>query len=125
MDAIPFEVDLGLSTVQGILRLEERHVAIDWRRYDLLGAPQGELDTVTIPYAEIDDIAFRKRLGGATIILSTKQATSLSRFPLPQGDINALRASVKRTNRSNAEVWAAEATLRVAEADEPGRIEER
>jgi hypothetical protein len=43
MDSVPFIVDLGLSTVQGILRLENDGVVIDWRPYTMLDEPPAEL----------------------------------------------------------------------------------
>lgn len=59
MSSVPFIVDLGLSTVQGILRLEDDGVAIDWRPYTMLDEPAGELSTIVIPYGQLESIMVR------------------------------------------------------------------
>lgn len=115
MKAVPFYVDLGLSTVQGVLRLEKTHLAIEWRTFDVLGSPTNRLKGISIPYEKLERIEYRKRLGRAKVEVHTSTPTSFQGFPLPEGSITTLSAAIKRRNRTDAEYWAAEATLRLAE----------
>lgn len=124
MKAVPFQVDLGLQTVQGILRLEKNQLAIQWRVFDLLGAPTGDLKGIEVPYNHLDKIDCRKRLGGAKLEIVARSPTSFGEFPLPEGSITTLPASIKRRNKADAELWAAEATLRIAESEDRELLEE-
>lgn len=118
MDSIPFVLDLGLSTVQGMLRLEPRDLVIEWRRYDLLDAPQGELESLRVPYARLDGVDFQRRAVGSKLIVTAKNASTFSALPLPAGEITTLRATIRRKHRGDAPAWTAEAGLRVAEAED-------
>lgn len=120
MDSIPFVLDLGLVTVQGILRLEPRELVIEWRRYDLLDAPQGELESLRVPYPRLDSVDFQRRAVGSKLIVTAKSASTFSPLPLPAGEITTFRATIKRKYRDDAPAWAAEAGLRVAEAEDSG-----
>lgn len=115
MSSVPFIVDLGLSTVQGILRLEDDGVAIDWRPYTMLDEPAGELSTLVIPYGQLESAEYGKRVGRGRITLTSRSAAAFKGFPLPNGSIATLAATIKRANRSAAELWCAETTLRIAE----------
>ncbi|MFP4378223.1 MAG: hypothetical protein ACLFP4_14355 [Spirochaetales bacterium] len=118
MDSIPFVLDLGLSTVQGMLRLEPRDLVIEWRRYDLLDTPQGDLESLRVPYARLDSVDFQRRAVGSKLIVTARSASTFSPLPLPAGEITTFRATIKRKYRGAAPAWAAEAGLRVAEAED-------
>jgi len=118
MDSIPFVLDLGITTVQGILRLEPRDLVIEWRRYDILDAPQGDLESLRVPYVRLDSVDFQRRAVGSKLIVTAKSASTFSALPLPAGEITTFRATIKRKYRGDAPAWAAEAGLRVAEAED-------
>lgn len=124
MQAIPFEVDLGTSSVQGIVRLEKTHLVVEWRTFNLFGAPKDELAAIEVPYDQLDSVECEKRLGGARLVIMARSAASFGRFPLAQGTITTLKANVKRKHKSDAEVLAAEATLRIAESDSRELLDE-
>ena len=124
MESIPFSLDLGLSTIQGVLRLERTDLVIEWRRYDLFDSPQGELESLRVPYARLRRVDFQRRPVGSHVLIQADGASAFATVPLPSGEITTLRATIKRRHRSDALGWAAEAGLRVAEADEPDMIPE-
>jgi len=102
MDSIPFVLDLGITTVQGILRLEPRDLVIEWRRYDLLDAPHGDLESLRVPYARLDKVDFHRRAVGSRLIIVAKSASAFSALPLPAGEITTFRATIKRKYRGGA-----------------------
>jgi hypothetical protein len=120
MNAIPFSVDLGLSTIQGVMRLESDSLVIEWRTFDMLENPQGDLESLHIPYHRLVDVEYKKRVVGSRIVVTADSPSVFKSFPLPSGAITTLRATIKRANRSHAPGWAAEAALRVAESDDGG-----
>ncbi len=122
MESIPFSLDLGLSTIQGVLRLERTDLVIEWRRYDLFDSPQGELESLRVPYTRLLRVDFQRRAVGSVIRIQADGASAFSTLPLPSGEITTLRATIKRRHRSDAQGWAAEAGLRVAEGEGPGMI---
>ena len=125
MESIPFSVDLGMSTLQGILRLERQDLVIEWRRFDLFDNPQGDLESIRVPYTSLERVTYEKRLAGGRVSITANSASAFAGMPLPSGTISTLRATIKRRDRDDAPGWAAEAGLRVAEAEEPRRLEER
>jgi hypothetical protein len=90
---------------------------IEWRRYDLFDAPQGDLESLRVAYTELAGVEYRRRPVGSKIIVSAKSAATFSPLPLPAGEITTLPVTIKRKHRGDAAAWAAEAALRVAEAD--------
>jgi hypothetical protein len=120
MDSIPFVLDLGLATVQGILRLEPDDLVIEWRAYDLFDAPKGDLASLRVPYACLESVDFQRRVAGSRLIVTAKSAASFSALPLPAGEITTFRATIRRKYRGDAPAWAAEAGLRIAEAEDTG-----
>lgn len=125
MESIPFSLDLGLSTVQGVLRLEQTDLVVEWRRYDLFDAPQGNLESLRVPYTRLARVEFQRRAVGSKLLIEANGASAFSTLPLPSGEIATLRATIKRKHRSLAPGWAAEAGLRIAEAEEPDMIADR
>ncbi|MFW5777521.1 MAG: hypothetical protein ACOCZB_09580 [Spirochaetota bacterium] len=65
MDTIPFSVDLGVTTAQGVLRLEADRLAVEWRIYNLMDAPQGDLQSIQISYADLEAAEYRR--GGRAV----------------------------------------------------------
>ncbi|TVQ28859.1 MAG: hypothetical protein EA382_01055 [Spirochaetaceae bacterium] len=122
MESIPFVLDLGLSTVQGVLRLERTDLVIEWRRYDMFESPQGDLQSLRVPYSRLERVEFQRRAVASRLVIHADGASAFSTLPLPAGEITTLRATIKRKHRSDAPGWAAEAGLRIAEAEEPGMI---
>jgi hypothetical protein len=112
---VPFSIDLGISTVQGILSIHDKSLRLEWRIYDLLDAPKGSMQSVDLPIDRIEDIVLKHRLIGSRLTLVRKSAKDLEEFPLPAGSLNELKCSVKRKHRSSAELWAAELLMRLAE----------
>lgn len=123
MKAIPFQVDLRTSTVQGVLRLGKAALAVEWRRFNLMGSPKGELEGIEIPYGDLEKVEYRKRLVGAKIEVFARSPSSFGRFPLPEGSITTLPAVIKHRHRGDAPGWAAEAGLRIAEGEDPALLE--
>ena len=117
MESVPFAIDLGLTTVQGILRLDDHGLAVEWRIFDLMGAPRGELESMVLPYERMTSVEYRKSVVGSRLEITTDRPDSLRSFPLPSGAITSLRVAVKRQYRDSAQALAAEAALRIAESD--------
>ena len=124
MESIPFSLDLGMSTLRGILRLERHDLVIEWRRFDIMDNPQGDLESIRVPYTSLERVTCEKRLVGARVSITAGSASAFAGLPLPNGEISTLRAAVKRSDRADAPGWAAEAGLRIAEAEEPRRLQE-
>ena len=115
MDTIPFSVDLGVTTAQGVLRLEADGLAVEWRIYNLMDAPQGDLQSIHVPYADLEAVDYRGRLASASVTIVARRPSAFADFPLPAGSIATLKTRVKRRHRRAAEAWCAEAGLRIAE----------
>ena len=119
MDSVPFNMDLGMSTIQGVLRLEPAGVAVELREFILLDAPKGDLQSISAPYDLLADAVYGKRVGGR-LVVTVKEASAFRSLPLPAGAITRLIVRVKRRDREAAALWAAEAALRVVQADGTG-----
>lgn len=116
---IHFEIDLGTNTLKGILTLEAAALFIEWRRYNLMDTPVGPLESLSVPYTDLEDISVvRRKVRRPLIEIIAKKASSFGSMPLPAGKISVLKARVARSDRSKAEGWGAEAYLRVADASD-------
>ena len=114
---IRFSIDLGVNTLKGVLTLRNDDLLVEWRRYDMMDAPKGDMDSITIPFTDIAAISIRKRLILNPVVeVVAKSASTFAPMPLPAGDLATLRAVVSRKDRANAALWDAEATLKIAEA---------
>jgi hypothetical protein len=123
MESVPFRLDLGVSSVQGVMRLEKEQLAIDWRLYNAFDAPKGGVQSIAIPYSRIESIDYKGGFFGARLIVTVDTPAAFGDFPLPSGNIATLRAAVKRPDRSTARAWAAEAALRAIDDDDPHLLE--
>ena len=125
MESTAFTLDLGIDYLRGIIRLEAAGIVVEWRRFNMLDAPVGELDSILIPYTEIDSVSFKKRFVGSTLAIRVKRPAALGALPLPGGEITLLKASVPRAHRGGAALLVAEAELRAIESEEgPTAIQE-
>ena len=113
---IRFDIDLGVNTVKGVLTLHDAELCVEWRRYNLFDAPVGPLESMTVPYTDLDSVTVRRRFYRPTIEVMAKSASTFGKMPLPAGDLAILKARVDRKDRGNAEAWGAEAYLRIADA---------
>ena len=112
-----FSIDLGVNTLKGVLTLRQDDLLVEWRRYDMMDVPKGNLDSIAIPFSDIATISIRKRLILNPVVeVVAKSASTFASMPLPAGDLSTLRATVSRKDRANAALWDAEATLKIAEA---------
>jgi len=112
---LPFSIDLGMSSVQGALGLAAEGIRVEWREYDLLENPRGALNELVLAWSAIRSVEYRPGLFGAKVLVSCTSASALGNFPLPAGSLNLLACSVKRRYRGQAELFSAEAGLRLAE----------
>jgi hypothetical protein len=119
MESVPFHFDLGTSTVHGILRLEKQGICIEWRIYNAVDVPKGELKTISIPYNQITNVEYRRGLVGGKITVTAERAGLFRDFPLPAGTQQELKVAIKRIHKSDAQGWSAEAALRAAESERP------
>ena len=119
---IRFDFDLGVHKVKGVLTLEKEALNIEWRRFNMMEAPLGPLESKTVPYTDLDDITLRRRPFRPTIEVKAKSASTFGSMPLPAGDLTSLKARVDRKDRRQAEAWGAEAYLRIADAMPGGEL---
>ena len=113
---IHFDIDLTTSTLKGVLTLRAEDLYVEWRRYNLLDAPVGELESIALPFTELASISVRRKVLRPIIEIDAKAASTFGPMPLPAGNLTCLRARVSRSDRGKAEAWAAEAYLRIADA---------
>lgn len=113
---IRFDFDLGVNTVKGILTQRKEELCIEWRRYNMMDAPLGPLESITVPYTDLDSVTIRRRMYRPTVEVTAKSAATFGSMPLPAGDLTTLKAKVDRKDRRKAEAWGAEAYLRIADA---------
>ena len=119
---IRFDIDLGLNTLRGVLTLQGKELCVEWRRYDLLNAPVGPLESIAIPFADLATVSVKQRLRRPIIEVTANSASTFGPMPLPAGDLATFRARVARSDRGHAEGWGAEAALRIADAMSGGYL---
>jgi hypothetical protein len=119
---VRFDIDLGFNTLRGVLTLHPDHLQVEWRRYDMMETPVTELESIAVPYTDLDAVAVRRSVLRPTIRITAKKASTFAPIPLPAGDLAILRAKIARTDRRLAEAWEAEAGLRIAEAMAGGNL---
>ena len=105
-----------MNTVKGVLTLYGEELGVEWRRYNLFDAPVGPLESITVPFTDLDSVTVRRRVYRPTIEVTAKSASTFGKMPLPAGDLATLKAKVERKDRRKAEAWGAEAYLRIADA---------
>ena len=113
---IRFGIDLGLNTLKGVMTLKEEMLVVEWRRYDLMEAPVGPLESLAIPLTDLLTVSVKRKARRPIIEIVARSASTFSPMPLPAGDLTTLRARVERADKAHAETWGAEAYLRIAEA---------
>jgi len=67
-----------------------------------------------VPYDEIESASVGKRR--RSIEIRAKSAAAFAKIPLPAGDLTEFKAKIERKDRKEADLWEAEATLRIAQA---------
>lgn len=112
---IRFDIDLGLHTLKGVLTLRDEQLGIEWRRYDVFDAPVGPLEALSVPFSDLAAVRVRRRTLKPILEVAAKSASIFGPMPLPAGDLTVLRVRVARADRKQAELWGAEAGLRIAE----------
>ena len=112
---IRFDIDLGLNTLKGVLTLRGEELCVEWRRYNLMDAPVGPLESISIPFADLAAVSVQRKLRRPIIEITANSASTFGPMPLPAGDLATFRARVVRPDRGKAEAWGAEAGLRIAE----------
>jgi hypothetical protein len=112
---LPFHMEPGMNELHGTLGLGEQTLTIEWRLYDLFESPKGDLQSLVLHVNTLVAAEFRKGVFGGTLRLTFRSASAISRIPLPTGQLNELRCIIKRRHRRDAELWSAEANLRIAE----------
>lgn len=110
-----FNIDLGVNTLKGVMTISERELQVEWRRYDLMEAPKGPLESLSVPWDALASVTVRRRPWRPRLEIVAKRASTFAEMPLPAGDLSTLRAVVERADRKNALAWGAEASLRIAE----------
>ena len=118
---IRFDIDLGLHSLKGVLTLGD-DLCVEWRRFDLMDAPVGQLESISIPYTDLTAVTVRRRFFRPTIEIKASSASTFGQMPLPAGDLSTLKARVARSDRGQAEAWGAEAYLRIANALPGGNL---
>ncbi len=113
---IHFDIDLGTNSLKGIFTLKAADLFVEWRRYNLFDAPVGPLESLSIPYVDIEDVSVRRKVRRPLIEITAKKASTFGSIPLPAGILSVLSAKVARSDRGKAEGWGAEAYLRVVDA---------
>ena len=124
MNSIPFSMDLGVSSVRGMLRLEDTGLIVEWRSFDLFGASAGTLVQVTVPYRDLAGVELKRRLFGARLVITAHRASAFEKIPLPSGDIATIKVNIPRSRRRDAPGFAAEAELRIVDVEDEPRIPE-
>lgn len=119
---VRFEIDLGLNKLKGVLTLRTEELGVEWRRYDLFEAPVGSLESISIPYTDLESVAIKRKVRRPAISVTASSASTFGQMPLPAGDLTVLRARIARSDRDQAEAWGAEAGLRIANAMTGGEL---
>ena len=113
---IGFDMDLGVNTLKGMVTLRDTELWVEWRRYDLFGAPVGPLETLSVSYSDLAAIKVRRKFFRPVIEITANSASTFGPMPLPAGDLTTFKARAVRADREKAAHWGAEAYLRIAEA---------
>ena len=113
---IHFDIDLGLNKLKGVLTLRANDLYVEWRRYDLFDAPIAPLDSIAVPFVDLAAVSVRRKVRRPIIEVTANAASTFGPIPLPAGNLSIFRARVARLDRDKADLWAAEAYLRIADA---------
>lgn len=81
----------------------------------MFDAPKGPMESIHIPFTSIETIGLKKRPWGTKLTVLCKSPRDLQNFPLPAGSLNELVCSVRKKHLQQAEMFAAESLLKVAE----------
>ena len=101
--------------VQGLVRLGDALLYIDWRQYDLFGNPKDELKTLEVPFPKIREFEYKKRFLSGVLFVHVIEPDVLKKFPMPIDSLTTLKIPVKRKHRDAAEGLSAELNLRLLE----------
>ena len=119
---VRFDIDLGLNKLKGVLTLRAEELGVEWRRYDLFEAPVGSLESISIPFTDLDSVSIKRKARRPIVSVTANSASTFGAIPLPAGDLTVLRARIARSDRDQAEAWGAEAGLRIANAMSGGEL---
>lgn len=111
-----YSIELGTNLLKGVLTSSDEGLRVEWRRYDLMETPREPLKSLTVGWSDLLSVSIRKRPWRPRIDITAKEASAFGDMPLPAGDLSTLSAKVERIDRNRAAAWAADATLRIAEA---------
>lgn len=87
LDSIPFNIENsshGLTEVQGLLRVENRHLVLEYRTTDtVLGLVKTALKEAWIPLTELESVVYRKRFFSMhrRLIIKARKQSSFGDFP--------------------------------------------
>lgn len=113
---VPFHVSHTLYRVHGLLRLEFDQLVLEFQSVEnVLGLIRGPIRTLTLRFAEIDDIHLEKGFwGGRHLIVRTRHLKTLNKFPGSYQGSCVLQ--IRRGNTFLAEQIASQLALKLAEA---------
>ncbi|HLR31190.1 MAG TPA: hypothetical protein VK074_01790 [Fodinibius sp.] len=114
---VPFEitgVSHGLKEVTGLLSLSKQGLRIEYQLRDgFVGLWESDTQTITIPYANLEEISFKKGWFSGKITL---EGTSMDAFmDLPGTEPGRRTLKIKRKDREEAQQLISLARVRFSE----------
>lgn len=107
----------ALVNVRGVLRIEPDGLVVEYRRTErdfASSAREGEIQSVHVPWAEVQSITFRRKFFvGGVLVLRTRSLRALEGVPSAKG--NELSLTIARADRMTASQLAANVELALAE----------
>ncbi len=100
-------------SADGLLRLEDHVLVLEYRVRDIIGNPEGPTRELALPLVEVEALEWRRGpLGGlfrSHVILRVRHLRVLE--GLPGGEEGRLRFRVRRADREEAREFASQARL--------------
>lgn len=117
MRNLPFVIDElngGFMLLEGILSVKGAKLFIEFQKKDaLMGAYKSDLQTIEIPFSEIDMMEFKKGFFSSRLIIYGKNARALSE--LPGDDLTTRKLKIKKKNRDIAASISSKVNLELSE----------
>lgn len=113
--SVPFEIpeiNHGLKQAQGLIKLWERGLEMEFE-VALLGLFKNGVETIRIPYKDLNSIQYKKGWFGDKIIL---EGVSMKVFEeIPGTEVATCELKVKRKNRDAAQSLISQARMHLSE----------
>ena len=108
------EVYHGFAEVEGMLRIEDQQVVIEYQTKDsVLGVIKSETKSLPIPYSQISEVVFKTNMFRTFLRLQLKSLELLNKFPGSKA--GGIKLNLKRKDKEKAIYLQSFIRLRVSE----------